>query len=199
MPFSACAPRSCTLRPNMLPTNMPPNCLHSQARSFNAAARERDRLCRRTGHRGTVRQAGRRLGLQLVIRDTKTSAKSPVPSFLDGNDKAGTADDSEQLTAYAVASHVVDGRLPDKMVLDYLVRTNAAKANGEICADCDDTHHGRRAGISEPIHQSHPRHEDRECLCRPTRVGGGAAPSGADSSIAARTARNPSWYRSQKE
>lgn len=100
--------------------------LHSQAASLNAAARDGIDF---VGEQDIVEQyaTGPDSGLQLVIRDTKTSAKSPVPSFLDGNDKAGTADDSEQLTAYAVASHVVDGRLPDKMVLDYLVRTNAAK------------------------------------------------------------------------
>lgn len=107
--------------------------LHGQAQSLNAAARDgvdfvgeqdvvehypiADTLDPETGHNR----------FSLVIRDTKTSAKSPTPSYMDGNDKAGTADDSEQLTAYAVASHVVDGRLPDRMVLDYLVRTNAQK------------------------------------------------------------------------
>lgn len=105
--------------------------LNSQARSLNAAARggidfvgEQDVVehspLADSPESGPARFA-------LVIRDTKTSAKSPTPSYMEGNDRAGTADDSEQLTAYAVASHVVDGRLPDKMVLDYLVRTNAAK------------------------------------------------------------------------
>lgn len=64
---------------------------------------------------------------RLVIRDTKTSAKSPTPSLLDGADKPGVADDSDQLTGYAVASYVVDGQLPDMMVLDYLVQTSAGK------------------------------------------------------------------------
>lgn len=67
------------------------------------------------------------IGSQLIIRDTKTSAKSPTPSYMDGSAKAGIADESEQLTAYATASYVVDGKLPDKLVLDYLIQTNAAK------------------------------------------------------------------------
>jgi hypothetical protein len=51
---------------------------------------------------------------RLVVRDTKTSGKSP---------NATAAHDSEQLTGYAVASKVLDGRLPDKMMLDFLVET----------------------------------------------------------------------------
>jgi hypothetical protein len=104
--------------------------LHSQAQSLNAAARDGvdfvgeqdvvEKLIAGDPNLGTEREL-------LVIRDTKTSAKSPIPSFLDGNDKAGTADDSNQLTAYSSASYVIDGKLPDLMVLDYLVRTNAAK------------------------------------------------------------------------
>ncbi len=117
--------------------------LHSQAQSLNAAARdgmdfvgEQDiQEIVRVPYDPTVvrvqdldsREPEDDYSEFLVIRDTKTSAKSPTPSFLDGNDKAGTADESEQLTAYAVASHVIDGKLPDRMVLDYLVRTNAAK------------------------------------------------------------------------
>ena len=98
--------------------------LHSQARSLNAAARSGIDFVGEQDVQEIQHENGREL---LVIRDTKTSGKSPIPSFMDGNNKAGTADESEQLTAYAVASHVVDGKLPDKMVLDYLVRTNAAK------------------------------------------------------------------------
>jgi hypothetical protein len=94
--------------------------LHGQAQSLNAAARDGIDFVGEQDIQEVI-------GDQLIIRDTKTSAKSPTPSFLDGSDKAGTADDSEQLTAYAVASHVIDGKLPDRMVLDYLVRTNAAK------------------------------------------------------------------------
>jgi PD-(D/E)XK nuclease superfamily len=105
--------------------------LHGQAQSLNAAARDGVDF---VGEQDVVERLRRANPANsadsadlLVIRDTKTSAKSPTPSFMDGNDKAGTADESEQLTAYAVASHVIDGKLPDRMVLDYLVRTNAAK------------------------------------------------------------------------
>lgn len=59
----------------------------------------------------------------ITIRDTKTSGKSPTKSIMDGSDRPGIADDSDQLTAYACASHVLDGRLPDSMVLDYLIYT----------------------------------------------------------------------------
>jgi hypothetical protein len=92
--------------------------LHGQAQSLNAAARDGIDFVGEQDIQEVI-------GDLLIIRDTKTSAKSPTPSFMDGNDKAGTADDSEQMTAYAVASHVVDGKLPDLMVLDYLIRTNA--------------------------------------------------------------------------
>jgi len=100
------------------------NILHAQARSLNAAARAGVDFVGEQDVQEIVHDGEKEL---LVIRDTKTSAKSPTPSYMDGNNKAGTADDSNQLTAYAVASHVVDGKLPDKMVLDFLVRTNAAK------------------------------------------------------------------------
>jgi len=128
---------------NAAPDKYAAKLLHDQARSLNAAARdgvdfvgEQDiQEIQRVPADPALRSMhvppnlDLKLGWTelLVIRDTKTSAKSPTPSFLDGNDKPGTADDSEQLTAYAVASHVVDGKLPDRMVLDYLVRTNAAK------------------------------------------------------------------------
>jgi len=92
--------------------------LDDQARSLNVAAREGIDF---VGEQDIQEM----IGNMLVIRDTKTSAKSPAPSILDGADKPGTADDSEQLTAYSVASHVIDGKLPDLMVLDFLVRTNA--------------------------------------------------------------------------
>lgn len=92
--------------------------LHGQARSLNAAARDGIDF---VGEQDIQEMVGDRL----IIRDTKTSSKSPTPSFLDGSEKAGTADDSEQLTAYATASQVVDGKLPARMVLDYLIRTNA--------------------------------------------------------------------------
>lgn len=48
----------------------------------------------------------------LVIRDVKTSKKSPAQD---------TAEKSNQLTAYAIASQVLDGKLPDSLKLDYLI------------------------------------------------------------------------------
>lgn len=47
-----------------------------------------------------------------IIRDTKTSKKSPNQS---------TADESHQLGAYAVAHHVLYNRLPDAVKLDYVI------------------------------------------------------------------------------
>lgn len=101
--------------------------LHAQARAMNATARvgldfagEQDIV---EEYNGQLAFEGQ--GAQLVIRDTKTSGKSPLKSIMDGSDKPGIADDSDQLTGYALASHVIDGKLPDLMVLDYLVRTPA--------------------------------------------------------------------------
>ena len=135
--------REMHLQAEQAPDKYAAKLLHGQAQSLNAAARdgidfvgEQDiQEIRRVPNDPALRYVHIPEGMELkdgytellVIRDTKTSAKSPTPSIMDGNDKPGTADDSEQLTAYAVASHVVDGKLPDRMVLDYLVRTNAAK------------------------------------------------------------------------
>lgn len=110
--------------------------LDRTATSLNAAARdgmdfvgEQD-IVERYGVVTTIEQAQIATEFQpdtelLVIRDTKTSAKSPTKSLMDGAEKPGIADDSSQLTAYATASYVIDGKIPDMMVLDYLVRTNA--------------------------------------------------------------------------
>ena len=49
---------------------------------------------------------------RVVIRDTKTSGKSPA---------ANVADESHQLSAYALASQVIDKTLPDAVKLDYLI------------------------------------------------------------------------------
>jgi hypothetical protein len=46
------------------------------------------------------------------VRDTKTSAKSPV---------AGAADQSLQLTTYGLAARVLDGKAPTALGLDFLV------------------------------------------------------------------------------
>lgn len=51
-----------------------------------------------------------------VVRDTKTSEASP---------RQNTADTSQQLTMYGMLRHAEVGQLPDRMTLDYLVRTPA--------------------------------------------------------------------------
>lgn len=92
--------------------------LHQQAAHLNAAARDGFDL---VGEQDIVEQfedgpfkyhEDEPLQQILVIRDTKTSKKSPSDD---------TAHNSHQLSAYALASQVLDGKLPDKMVLDYLV------------------------------------------------------------------------------
>lgn len=55
---------------------------------------------------------GEQLATSLIIRDTKTSKKSPTQD---------AADESHQLTAYALASQVIDHKLPDAVKLDYVV------------------------------------------------------------------------------
>jgi hypothetical protein len=50
----------------------------------------------------------------LVVRDTKTTTKSP---------SADAAEDSNQLVTYGLACLVLDKKIPNKTVLDYLVRT----------------------------------------------------------------------------
>lgn len=52
----------------------------------------------------------------LNVRDSKTTTKSP---------SSEAAEDSNQLVSYSLATLVLDKRLPDKVVLDYLVRTPA--------------------------------------------------------------------------
>lgn len=54
-----------------------------------------------------------------AIRDTKTSAKTPA---------ADVAERSDQLTMYALASKVLDGRAPERVALDYLVDLKTPKA-----------------------------------------------------------------------
>lgn len=49
-----------------------------------------------------------------AIRDTKTSGKSPIKT---------AADTSLQLTTYALAVRQLDGAIPEKLALDYIVRT----------------------------------------------------------------------------
>lgn len=96
--------------------------LHNQARAMNAAARGGIDFA---GEQDIVEERQDDKVMRLIVRDTKTSGKSPSKSFMDGSSTAGIADDSDQLTGYALASQVIDGKLPDMMVLDYLVRTPA--------------------------------------------------------------------------
>lgn len=105
--------------------------LHSEARALNAAARvgldcagEQDVVeIMESGNSNKGFVPGE-FSL-LHIRDTKTSGKSPTKSLMDGNKQPGIADDSDQLTTYAMASLVLDGKLPDAMFLDYLIYTPA--------------------------------------------------------------------------
>jgi len=80
--------------------------LDQKALHMNAAARDGIDF---VGEQDIVELIGTE---QLVIRDTKTSKKSP-------NDTA--AHESSQLTAYALASKVLDGQIPNEVKLDYLV------------------------------------------------------------------------------
>jgi len=78
---------------------------HQQAAYLNAAARDGFDF---VGEQDIVEKSES----SLVIRDVKTSKKSPSED---------TADKSNQLTAYAIASQVLDGKLPTSMKLDYLI------------------------------------------------------------------------------
>ena len=53
-----------------------------------------------------------------AIRDTKTSGKSPAKN---------AADTSDQLTIYAMAAYVLDGVIPERLTLDYLVDLKTPK------------------------------------------------------------------------
>ena len=79
--------------------------LHQQAAHLNAAARDGFDF---VGEQDVVEKSE----TSLVIRDTKTSKKSP---------NQDVADQSNQLSAYALASQVLDGKLPDSLKLDYLI------------------------------------------------------------------------------
>jgi hypothetical protein len=101
--------------------------LEGQARALNAMAREGFDLAgtidiheKFDGARMIRNEEDEMLArsVENVVRDTKTSGKSPA---------AGIADESDQLTEYALAIHVLEGRLPDRLVLDYLVSTKTPK------------------------------------------------------------------------
>lgn len=82
--------------------------LHRQASYLNVAAREGYDF---VGEQDIVERTTEDTDI-LIIRDTKTSKKSPSKTV---------ADESTQLSAYALASKVLDGKLPDAVVLDYLI------------------------------------------------------------------------------
>lgn len=82
--------------------------LHQQAAYLNVAAREGMDF---VGEMDIVEKFKADTE-QLVIRDTKTSKKSP---------SANVADESHQLSAYSLASQVLESKLPDAVKLDYLV------------------------------------------------------------------------------
>jgi PD-(D/E)XK nuclease superfamily protein len=79
--------------------------MHYQATQMNAAAREGADF---VGEQDIVESIGDRL----VVRDTKSSKKTP---------SADLAHESSQLTAYSLASKVLDGKLPDAVKLDYTI------------------------------------------------------------------------------
>jgi hypothetical protein len=80
--------------------------LHDQAAHMNAAAKEGIDF---VGEQDIVELIGTE---QLIIRVTKTSKKSPTDT---------AAHESSQLTAYSLASKVLDNQLPSAVKLDYLV------------------------------------------------------------------------------
>lgn len=65
----------------------------------------------------------------LVIRDTKTSKKTPSSSI---------ADESHQLSAYSVASYVLDGKVPDAVKLDYLIDLKSGTKTATFESKRDD-------------------------------------------------------------
>lgn len=79
--------------------------LKSQARALNALAKRGIDFC---GEIDILEKDG----LLTSVRDTKTSGKSPAEDV---------ADKSEQLSAYSLATHVLDGKIPDTVSLDFLV------------------------------------------------------------------------------
>jgi len=118
--------------------------LHAMAAACNAIAREgldlagtldvREQYVSSTDQRSLYQPEE----TIITIRDTKTSGKSPTASIADqiragkpiAEVKAGMADDSLQLTLYALATQVTEGRLPDFVALDYLVQTQ--KKDGSL-------------------------------------------------------------------
>lgn len=80
--------------------------LHTQAAHMNSAAADGIDF---VGEQDIVELIGTQ---HLVVRDTKTAKKSPHDTV---------AHESSQLTAYSLASHVLDHQIPSEVKLDYLV------------------------------------------------------------------------------
>ena len=82
-----------------------------------------------------------------IVRDTKTSKRAP-----SGNE----ADLSLQLTTYALAVQVHDGAAPDKVILDYLVKTKTPQlvVVESTRSQADYSHLVRRFERAEAIRQS---------------------------------------------
>lgn len=83
--------------------------LHAEGAAMNSAARLGIDLA---GKRDIVEEVDG----DEIVRDTKTSSKSP---------NKGLADDSDQLSTYSLASLVFNKKLPKGVALDYLVQTPA--------------------------------------------------------------------------
>jgi hypothetical protein len=96
--------------------------LESVARSLNSAARDGYDFCGEIDIQSTVNN-------KVWIRDSKTAAKSPSKSKETG--RYSVVDESEQLSAYALAVKVLDGELPAGVGLDFLVDT--AEPKSVIC------------------------------------------------------------------
>ena len=96
--------------------------VHQQAAYLNAAARDGFDF---VGEQDCVEKTES----TLVIRDVKTSKKSPSED---------TAEKSNQLTAYAIASQVLDGKLPDAMKLDYLIDLKKSTKTMTLTTKRDD-------------------------------------------------------------
>jgi hypothetical protein len=89
--------------------------IHAQAAALNSAARQGwDFVGEQDIVQGTCDATGNKLdtNLPFEIRDTKTGKKSKNQSDIDQDD---------QLTAYSMASMVIDGRIPDAVRLDVMV------------------------------------------------------------------------------
>lgn len=96
--------------------------LHNQASKLNAAAREGTDFAGEIDITESWTDPLFNTPV-ITVRDTKTSEKSPTKGYADGSQTPGIADDSNQLDGYAVATKVLDGKLPDGMALDYLIQT----------------------------------------------------------------------------